>query len=459
MSKRLGNAADPFETLETFGPDATRWYMISNAQPWDNLKFNTEGIGEVQRKFFGTLYNTYNFFAVYANIDGFTFAEKEIPLADRTELDRWVISLLNSLIRDVDACYADYEPTKATRLITDFVSEHLSNWYVRLSRRRFWKGEYTEDKIAAYQTLYTCLDVISRLMAPVAPFFADHLFNDLNATSGRDKNDSVHLAKFPESDASSIDKDLEERMQLAQDISSMVLSLRKKVNIKVRQPLQKILIPASDEKFKARIEAIRDLVLSEVNVEEIEFMSETAGILVKKVKPNFKALGPKIGGLMKQLTAKVAELNQEQISHLEMEGILPLKFGDVMFDLLLADVEVMSEDIPGWQVANQGRLTVALDITISDELKEKGLAREVINRIQNIRKDKGFEITDRITVKMEAPEQVRRSIVNNFDYIRSEILATTFELVDKLDSADAISVEVDENLNILTEVNKYSNGH
>jgi isoleucyl-tRNA synthetase len=459
MSKRLGNAADPFETLETFGPDATRWYMISNAQPWDNLKFNTEGIGEVQRKFFGTLYNTYNFFAVYANIDGFTFSEKEIPLENRTELDRWVISLLNSLIRDVDACYADYEPTKATRLITDFVSEHLSNWYVRLSRRRFWKGEYSEDKIAAYQTLYTCLDVIARLMAPVAPFFADHLFNDLNATSGRDKNDSVHLASFPESNAASIDKDLEERMQLAQDISSMVLSLRKKVNIKVRQPLQKILIPASDEKFKARIEAIRDLVLSEVNVEEIEFMSETAGILVKKVKPNFKALGPKIGGLMKQLTAKVAELNQEQITHLETEGILPLKFGDVMFDLLLGDVEVMSEDIPGWQVANQGRLTVALDITISDELKEKGLAREVINRIQNIRKDKGFEITDRITVKMEAPDQVRRSIMNNFDYIRSEILATSFDLVDKLDSAEAISVEVDENLNILTEVNKYSNGH
>jgi isoleucyl-tRNA synthetase len=459
MSKRLGNAADPFDTLEKYGPDATRWYMISNAQPWDNLKFNLDGIAEVQRKFFGTLYNTYSFFALYANIDGFTFNEKEIPVAERNELDRWIVSLLNSLVKEVDASYADYEPTKAARLVTDFVSEHLSNWYVRLSRRRFWKGDYTEDKIAAYQTLYTCLDTISRLMAPIAPFFAEQLFIDLNSSSGRDKNLSVHLAEFPVANERFIDILLEEKMQLAQDISSMVLSLRKKVNIKVRQPLQRILIPAGDEKFMAQVHAIRDLILSEVNVEEIEFLKDTAGVLIKKVKPNFKALGPKIGGLMKQLTARVADITQEEIQHLEQKGLLPLRFGDVMFDLLLSDVEILSEDIPGWQVANQGKLTVALDITISDDLKEKGFAREVINRIQNIRKDKGFEVTDRITVIMQAPDEIKRSIQNNFDYIRSEILATSFDLVDKLDSADAISVDVDDDLIILTEVNKYSNGN
>jgi isoleucyl-tRNA synthetase len=454
MSKRLGNAADPFETLETYGPDATRWYMISNAQPWDNLKFNTDGIGEVQRKFFGTLHNTYSFFALYANIDGFNFSEKEVPLEERTELDRWVLSLLNSLIAEVDECYNDYEPTKATRLITDFVTEHLSNWYVRLGRRRFWKGDYTTDKIAAYQTLYTCLDTIARLMAPVAPFYADRLFRDLNFTSGKDKNESVHLADFPVSNASIIDKELEARMQLAQDISSMVFALRKKVNIKVRQPLHRIMIPVSDQEYKNRIEAIRDLVLSEVNVEQLEYMSEDNSILVKKVKPNFKALGPKIGGLMKQLAAAVSELSQEQIAHLEKEGMLPLHFGEVIFDLLLSDVEVLSEDIPGWQVANQGRLTVALDITITEELKEKGLAREVINRIQNLRKDNGYEVTDRITVKMQAPDNLKGAILNNFDYIRSEILANEFEFTNNLSDTSAISVEVDEDLNALVLVNK-----
>jgi len=454
MSKRLGNAVDPFETLEAYGPDATRWYMISNAQPWDNLKFNKEGIGEVQRKFFGTLHNTYSFFALYANIDGFNFSEKEIPLEERTELDRWVLSLLNSLIADVDDCYNDYEPTKATRLITDYVTEHLSNWYVRLGRRRFWKGDYTSDKIAAYQTLYTCLDTIARLMAPVAPFYADRLFRDLNFTSGKDKNESVHLADFPVSDATIINKELEARMQLAQDISSMVLALRKKVNIRVRQPLHRIMIPVSDQDYKNRIEAIRDLVLSEVNVEALEYMSDDNSILVKKVKPNFKALGPKIGGLMKQLAATVAELSQEQIAHLEKEGMLPLHFGEVIFDLLLSDVEVLSEDIPGWQVANQGRLTVALDITISEELKEKGLAREVINRIQNLRKDNGYEVTDRITVKMQAPDNLKGAILNNFDYIRSEILANEFEFTTNLSDTSAISVEVDEGLNALVLVNK-----
>ena len=454
MSKRLGNAVDPFETLEAYGPDATRWYMISNAQPWDNLKFNKEGIGEVQRKFFGTLHNTYSFFSLYANIDGFNFSEKEIPLEERTELDRWVLSLLNSLIADVDYCYNDYEPTKATRLITDFVTEHLSNWYVRLGRRRFWKGDYTTDKISAYQTLYTCLDTIARLMAPVAPFYADRLFRDLNFTSGKDKNESVHLADFPVSNASIINKELEEQMQLAQDISSMVFALRKKVNIKVRQPLHRIMIPVSDQDYKNRIEAIRDLVLGEVNVEQLEYMSDDNSILVKKVKPNFKALGPKIGGLMKQLAATVTELSQEQIAHLEKEGMLPLHFGEVIFDLLLSDVEVLSEDIPGWQVANQGRLTVALDITISEELKEKGLAREVINRIQNLRKDNGYEVTDRITVKMQAPDNLKGAILNNFDYIRSEILANEFEFTDNLSDTSAISVEVDEDLSALVLVNK-----
>jgi isoleucyl-tRNA synthetase len=454
MSKRLGNAADPFETLEAYGADATRWYMISNAQPWDNLKFNTDGIGEVQRKFFGTLHNTYSFFALYANIDGFNFSEKDIPLEERTELDRWVLSLLNSLIADVDDCYNDYEPTKATRLITDFVTEHLSNWYVRLGRRRFWKGDYTTDKIAAYQTLYTCLDTIARLMAPVAPFYADRLFRDLNFTSGKDKNESVHLADFPVSNASIINKELEEQMQLAQDISSMVFALRKKVNIKVRQPLHRIMIPVSDQEYKNRIEAIRDLVLGEVNVEQLDYMSDDNSILVKKVKPNFKALGPKIGGLMKQLAATVTELSQEQIAHLEKEGMLPLHFGEVIFDLLLSDVEVLSEDIPGWQVANQGRLTVALDITISEELKEKGLAREVINRIQNLRKDNGYEVTDRIMVKMQAPDNLKGAILNNFDYIRSEILANEFEFTTNLSDTSAISVEVDEDLSALVLVNK-----
>ena len=459
MSKRLGNAVDPFSTLETYGPDATRWYMISNAQPWDNLKFNLEGIGEVQRKFFGTLYNTYNFFALYANIDGFRYEDQEIPVAQRTELDRWILSLLNSLVKEVDGCYADYEPTKAAREIQDFVTEHLSNWYVRLSRRRFWKGEYTDDKKAAYQTLYTCLDTIARLMAPISPFFADQLYTDLNSVSKKDGNESVHLAQFPVADERLIDKSLEERMQLAQDISSMALSLRKKVNIKVRQPLQKILLPAVQADFRQKVQAVEELIKAEVNVEEIEFLDETNNILVKKIKPNFKALGPKVGGLMKQLTVRIAEISQEEIAYLEQHGILPLKLGEVLFDLLLEDVEVLSEDIPGWQVASQGRLTVALDVTLTDDLREKGLARELVNRIQNIRKDKGFEITDRITVQIKAPEQVQRSVKNNFDYIRTEILATSLELVDQLEGSDAIPVEVDEDLQVLTTVNKYSNGH
>lgn len=459
MSKRLGNAVDPFSTLETYGPDATRWYMISNAQPWDNLKFNLEGIGEVQRKFFGTLHNTYNFFALYANIDGFRYEDRDIPVQERTELDRWILSLLHSLVKEVDACYADYEPTRAAREIQDFVTEHLSNWYVRLSRRRFWKGEYTDDKKAAYQTLYTCLDTIARLMAPVAPFYADQLYGDLNAVSHKDAHDSVHLAKFPVADDSVIDKDLEERMELAQQISSMALSLRKKVNIKVRQPLQKILLPVIDAHFRSRVLAVADLIKAEVNVEEIAFLDEANNVLVRKIKPNFKALGPKVGGLMKQLTARIAAITREEIAYLEQNGLLPLRLGEVLFDLLLEDVEVLSEDIPGWQVASQGRLTVALDVTLTDGLREKGLARELVNRIQNIRKDKGFEITDRISVRIKGPENVQRSIKNNFEYIRTEILATSLELVDQLEGSDAIPVDVDDDLQVLTTVNKYSNGH
>ena len=459
MSKRLGNAVDPFTTLEAYGPDATRWYMISNAQPWDNLKFNVEGIAEVQRKFFGTLYNTYGFFALYANIDGFRYEDSDIPVAQRTELDRWILSLLNSLIRDVDACYAEYEPTRAARLIQDFVNEHLSNWYVRLSRRRFWKGEYTDDKKAAYQTLYTCLDTIARLIAPVSPFFADRLYMDLNGVTHKDSNESVHLANFPVTDSSLIDKELEERMQLAQDISSMTLSLRKKVNIRVRQPLRKILLPVSRPHFRQIVEAVAPLILSEVNVEEIEFLDDAGNMLVKKVKPNFKALGPKAGGLMKQLSARIAEIKPEEVSYLEQNGILPLRFGEAIFDLMLEDVEILNEDIPGWQVASQGALTVALDTTITEDLREKGIARELVNRIQNIRKDKGLEVTDRIAVRIKGPDTLKITVQRNFDYIRGEILATELEFSDTLEGADCIAVELDENLNIVLTVNKYPHGH
>jgi isoleucyl-tRNA synthetase len=459
MSKRLGNAVDPFETLDQYGPDATRWYLISNAQPWDNLKFNAEGIAEVQRKFFGTLYNTYSFFALYANIDGFTYKEEEIALHERPELDRWILSLLNSLVTDVDACYADYEPTRAARLIQEFTDEHLSNWYVRLSRRRFWKGDYTNDKISAYQTLYTCLDTIARLIAPVAPFFADQLFLDLNLTANRSSHDSVHLAEFPVADSSRIDKELEEQMQLAQDISSMVFSLRKKVNIRVRQPLYRILIPVSDEESLRRLNAVKNLVLAEVNVEEMQFLDDDAGILVKKVRPNFKSLGPKAGGLMKELAVMVTAMSQADIAQLEKTGSFQFIIRDTPFELDIADVDILSEDIPGWQVASQGRLTVALDTTISPELKEKGLAREVINRIQNIRKEKGLEVTDRITVLIQGPEEIRRSVTNNLEYIRAEVLAARLELVDQLLGSDTITVDVDDELSILTAVNKYVNGH
>lgn len=456
MSKRLGNAADPFETLEKYGADATRWYMISNAQPWDNLKFNADGISEVQRKFFGTLYNTYSFFILYANIDGFTFEEKEIPLNERTELDRWILSELNSLIKVVDESYADYEPTRATRAIADFVSEHLSNWYVRLSRRRFWKGDYTHDKISAYQTLYTCLETVSLLMSPVAPFFSDRLFRDLNNVSERLDAVSVHLADFPKFNASSIDKDLEARMELAQKISSMVLSLRKKVNIRVRQPLNKVLLPVLDISFKTKVDAVKNLILAEVNVKEIEYITDTSGVLVKNIKPNFKVLGKKVGGLMKEVAALIVTFSQEQIQTLEQEKRLLVEIGGKSIELTEDDVEINSEDIPGWQVINDGKLTVALDITITEALKEEGIAREFINRIQNLRKERGFEVTDRIELTVLQHERMKNSLINNKDYICAEILAEKLNLVDSLDGEDAVDVEVDEDIQTRIIIQKHN---
>jgi isoleucyl-tRNA synthetase len=454
MSKRLGNAADPFETIEKYGVDATRWYMLANAQPWDNLKFNEEGIGEVQRKFFGTLHNTYSFFALYANIDGFSYSEKEIPVAKRTDLDRWILSELNTLVKFVDDAYADYEPTKACRAIADFVGDHLSNWYVRLSRRRFWKGDYSEDKIAAYQTLYTCLETVAQLMSPVAPFYADRLFVDLNTISNRHKVSSVHLSDFPKSNAELIDKSLEERMELAQKISSMVLSLRKKVNIRVRQPLNKILLPVLDDTFQIKVEAVKDLILAEVNVKQIEYITDTAGILVKKIKPNFKVLGKKVGSLMKEVSTTIGSFSQADIAKLEAEKKFDVNIKGQSVILTEEDVEILSEDIPGWQVTNEGKLTVALDTTITEKLREEGIAREFVNRVQNIRKDKGFEVTDKIGLKVLNKSEIRDSLVNNKDYICAEILATSLELVDSLQSPEAMTVEVADNISTLITISK-----
>lgn len=454
MSKRLGNAVDPFDTLEKYGPDATRWYMITNAQPWDNLKFDLEGIGEVQRKFFGTLYNTYNFFAMYANIDGFSFAEAEIPVKNRPEIDRWIISELNSLIQKVDDCYNEYEPTKAGRAIQEFLDEHLSNWYVRLCRRRFWKGDYTEDKISAYQTLYTCLETIAILSSPIAPFYMDQLFNDLNSVSGRYKQASLHLIDFPSVNINLIDKELEERMEMAQKFSSMVLALRKKVNIRVRQPLNKIMIPITGDKLKSQVESVRNLILSEVNVKEIEYLTDAAGILVKKIKPNYKTLGPKFGKQMKILASHIEVLDQNQISQFEKEGRFLLLAEGQEFELELTDVEIISEDIPGWLVTNMGSLTVALDITITEQLREEGIARELINRIQNLRKDMNFEVTDKIKVKVENNAEILAAIGNNKDYICSETLATVLDIVDNVSASDFIKVELLENLDIAISVAK-----
>jgi len=432
MSKRLGNAVNPFETIHEYGPDATRWYMITNSQPWDNLKFDSTNIREVQRKFFGTLYNTYAFFALYANIDGFTYAEEDVALENRPEIDRWILSELNTLIGVVDEAYNDYEPTRAGRAIVEFVNDHLSNWYVRLSRRRFWKGEYSTDKISAYQTLYNCLDVVAKLSAPIAPFYMDRIFLDLNEITGKDSHDSIHLTDFPVKQESLINKDLEERMQMAQKFSSMVLSLRKKSNIRVRQPLNKIMIPVLDPKFEKQLKEVEGLILSEVNVKELEYLQDTTGVLVKSIKPNFKALGPKYGRMMKQIAAAVNAFDQEAISKIEEDGKYMLNIDGQEMEILLEDVEVMTEDIPGWLIASMGKLTVALDVTLTPELEEEGIARDLINRIQNLRKDQGFEVTDKIRLQIEKNSKISDAIQNNYDYICSETLAESLDLKDKL---------------------------
>ena len=441
MSKRLGNAADPFETLKEYGPDATRWYMISNANPWDNLKFDLEGIAEVRRKFFGTLYNTYSFFSLYANIDGFKYEEAEIPINERPEIDQWIISELNTLIKEVDGFYADYEPTKAARAISEFVQENLSNWYVRLCRRRFWKGEYAQDKIAAYQTLYTCLLTISKLGAPIAPFFMDKLYRDLTVATQTEKFDSVHLAKFPISVENYVNKILESKMQKAQTISSLVLSLRKKEMIKVRQPLQKVMIPVLDDNQRVEIEAISDLIKAEVNVKEIVLLDDASGVLVKQIKPNFKTLGPRFGKDMGLISKEIQGFSKEQISQLDKEGSLNVVIAGNNVLLTLEDVEITSQDIEGWLVANSNGITVALDITISSALKQEGIARELVNRIQNIRKDSGFEVTDKIKVQLKRNGILEEAILVNEAYIKSETLTSDLVFVDALENGTEIEFD------------------
>ncbi len=450
MSKRLGNTVEPFETIATYGADATRWYMISNAQPWDNLKFDIEGIDEVRRKFLGTLYNTYSFFVLYANIDGFQFKETYLPLEKRQEIDKWIISKLNSLVQTAYNYYSDYEPTNAARAIQEFVDEHLSNWYVRLCRRRFWKGEYTEDKIAAYQTLYECLSTISKLMAPVAPFFADWLFKNLNDATKLEAAVSVHLADFPSAKGTSIDKLLEQRMDYAQRISSLVLSIRKKVNIRVRQPLQKILLPVLDDDFQQQVEAVQDLIMAEVNVKEIQFVNDTAGVIKKNIKANFKTLGKRLGKDMKTAAELISGFNQENISSIEKTGQFALNIGDTTYNLELEDFEIGYDDIPGWQVASDRDLTVALDINLTDNLKAEGIARELVNRIQNIRKAKDFNVTDKIVIMIEKHEEILQAVNQFKDYICTETLAN--DLIIK-DQVDADKVDLFEDLSISIGVN------
>ena len=442
MSKRLGNAVNPFDVINQYGADATRWYMITNAQPWENLKFDLEGVNEVRRKFFGTLYNSYSFFALYANIDQFKFTEEEIPTQDRPELDRWILSELNSLIKTVTAFYEDYEPTKAGRAIQSFVNEHLSNWYVRLSRRVFWKGDYSHDKISAYQTLYRCLMDISHLMSPIAPFFAEQLFRDLSQVSKKSNVNSIHLSEFPLYQDHEVDKDLEERMQIAQQICSMILSLRKKENIKVRQPLNKILVPIINKRFKQQVEEVKDLILSETNVKGIEYIEDTKGVITKKIKPDFKKLGPKFGKLMKQVAAELSLLDQDEINQLEQNGNCLLSIEGQEMNIELSDLEIISEDIPGWLVANLGNLTVALDITISDKLKFEGLSREIVNRIQNLRKSKGFEVTDHIDILIEKESIIEESINQFKNYICSETLADSLKFIHTIrENKDIIEID------------------
>ena len=424
MSKRLGNAVDPFITIAKYGADATRWYMISNAQPWDNLKFDEGGIIEVQRKFFGTLYNTYSFFVLYANIDGFNYSEDDVPISERTELDRWILSELNTLIKEVEGNYESYEPTRVARLIQDFVMDKLSNWHVRLSRRRFWKGEYNTEKVAAYQTLFECLEKVALLASPIAPFFMDRLFQDLNAVSGKHSESSIHLSDFPKSDASVIDKDLERKMQMAQNVTSLALSLRKKERLRVRQPLQKIMIPILNANMQKDIDGVSTIILSEINVKEIEFLGKDSDVLTKQIKPNFKTLGPKFGKDMKLISRAVNQFSADDIKKIELDENYPIN-ESITIDI--SDVEITSKDIPGCIVATNNGLTVALDITLSDELREEGLAREFINRIQNLRKDSGLEVTDKVKIQVEKNDSLTAAIKNNFAYICDETLAVQLD--------------------------------
>lgn len=454
MSKRLGNAIDPFETIDKYGSDPVRWYMITNSQPWDNLKFDLNGVEEVRRKFFGTLYNTYSFFSLYANIDGFNYSEAEIDMEKRPEIDRWILSLLNSLTETVTEAYEAYEPTRAGRAISEFVNENLSNWYVRLSRKRFWGGAYETDKISAYQTLYTCLETIAKLAAPIAPFYMDQLFGDLNKVTGREADTSVHLTDFPKANKAFIDKSLEERMDIAQRASSMILGLRRKEKLKVRQPLAKIMVPVLSNTFKEQFEAVEDIILTEVNVKEVEYLADSAGIIKKKIKPNFKTLGPKFGKLMKQIAGAVNQMSQEDIAAFEQAGTFAVTAGDQAVDLSLEDVEILSEDIPGWLVASESGLTIALDIHISEALKLEGIAREFINRIQNLRKDSNFEVTDKIVLRIAKHNAVNEAVIAHGDYISAQTLAAKLELVDELVVEEAHLVEIESDVKTYIQVEK-----
>jgi isoleucyl-tRNA synthetase len=442
MSKRLGNVVDPFKTIEKYSADATRWYLITNAAPWDSLKFDEDGIQEVQRKFFGTLYNTYQFFALYANVDGFSFKEQYIPVAERPELDRWILSALQSLIKQVTESLDNYEPTQAGRAIETFLDEQLSNWYVRLCRRRFWKGEYEQDKISAYQTLYECLETLSLLIAPISPFFADWLYNNLNKVTNRIDQTSVHLANYPSANLSIIDSDLEERMLMAQDISSLVLSIRKKISIKVRQPLKKILIPILNDAMKQQLELVAPIIINEVNIKEVEYLVDSEGFIKKKLKPNFKSLGAKLGAHMKAAANLITNFTQDQILELERNQSIQITINNELITINLQDVEIIIDDIPGWSIASKGSLTVALDLTLTPELEMEGIARELVNRIQKIRKDSNFELTDRINVKIKADEKINAAINQYNDYICAEILSDDIETVTDLQ--EGIAIEVNE---------------
>ena len=441
MSKRLGNAVDPFATIEKYGSDPLRWYMITNASPWENIKFDIEGVEEIRRKFFGTLYNTYSFFALYANVDRFTYSEPDIAMENRPEIDRWILSLLNSLIKNTDEYYAAYEPTRAGRAIADFVNDNLSNWYVRLNRRRYWGGGMTADKLSAYQTLYTCLETVSKLMAPIAPFYADQLYLDLTAVTRRETAASVHLTSFPVCCETLIDQRLEERMQLAQQISSMALALRRKINIKVRQPLRTIMIPVIDDCQRENIEAIRDVVLNEINVKSLVFIENADEMLVKRVKPDFKKLGPRYGKIMKPLAAAVQTMTQQEIAALETEGRFIFRIEGHEAVVTPDDVEIISEDIPGWLVANDNCLTIALDIAVTDELSKEGLARELVNRIQNLRKNNGFEITDKIRIAISSVKEMDAAIDAHRPYIANQVLAVEINIADQVSDGVVLDFE------------------